>query len=268
MLSEKRILGSLAIAVVVPVGAAEPPPPGVFFERVREAGTEEAAFEVAVSLCAAADARLRADTREAVERAGATLFTFEEIPRGARLARAVSLLPSEESPLLLFLHCDTLLPAGWEAAVRAALARGASAGAFRLGFDGGGPRMAWVAAWANLRASVTRVPYGDQAPWVRRDVYERLGGHRPWPLLEDWDLSRRLLAAEGRTRIEILRERVRTSPRRYLERGVVQTVRKNWEILRKVKRGESPDTLAKLYRSDGGGGSGEPAGGSPEASQR
>jgi hypothetical protein len=109
--------------------------------------------------------------------------------------------------------------------------------------------MAWVSAWANLRTSITKVPYGDQAPFVRRDVYERLDGHRPWPFLEDWDFSRRLKDAEGRARIALLGARVETSPRRYLENGVGKTVRRNWEILRRAKRGESPERLATLYRT-------------------
>jgi hypothetical protein len=241
MLSETRVLGSPAIAVVVPVAADEARPSEIFFERVRGA-TES------IRLVAAADSRTHPLTLEAFARAGATLFTFEEIPRGARLARAASLLPFEESSVLLFLHCDTLLPAGWAHEVRAALACGAAGGAFRLGFAGGGARMAWVAAWANLRTRLTRVPYGDQAPFVRREVYERLGGHRPWPLLEDWDFSQRLVAAEGRARVALLGERVEPSPRRYLERGSFRTVAKNWEILRRVKRGESPERLAELYR--------------------
>jgi hypothetical protein len=105
-----------------------------------------------------------------------------------------------------------------------------------------------VAAWANLRTRITKVPYGDQAPFVQRDVYERLGGHASWPFLEDWDFSRRLVAAEGRARVALLRARVETSPRRYLERGVTRTVLRNWEILRRVKGGEAPDQLATLYR--------------------
>lgn len=184
---------------------------------------------------------------EAFAKAGARLH-LSPAARGQRLREAAALLPFRESSLLLFLHADTILPVGWETAVCAALARGAAGGAFRLGFAGGGPSLAWVAAWANLRTRITRVPYGDQAPFVRRDVYERLGGHAPWPFLEDWDFSRRLLAAEGRARVALLPARVQTSPRRYLENGVWKTVRRNWEILRRVKRGEAPEQLAKLYR--------------------
>jgi hypothetical protein len=256
MLSETRLLGSLAIAVIVPVGAGEAPPPALFFERVRGA-------EAPVSLFAAADAGISSKVGEAFARAGFRLLLLQA-PRGQRLREAAALLPFEESSVLLFVHCDTLLPPGWDHEVRAALARGAAGGAFRLGFAGGGPRLAWVAAWANLRTRITKAPYGDQAPFVRRDVYERLAGHRPWPFLEDWDFSRRLVAAEGRARVALIRARVETSPRRYLENGVARTILKNWEILRRVRRGESPEDMAELYRAAGGGGLGEPAAGSPK----
>ncbi len=236
-------MASLSFGIVVPVGAGEAPPPAIFFERV----TGEPPFARPVSLIAAAHPGISSNVREAFARAGARVH-LSPAPRGQRLREAAALLPFEESSVLLFVHCDTLLPAGWDALLRAALARGAAGGAFRLAFAGGSARMAWVAWWANLRTRFTRVPYGDQAPFVRRDVYERLGGHEPWPVLEDWDFSRRLVAAEGRARVALLPVCVETSPRRYLENGVVKTVLRNWEILRRVKRGEAPERLAALYR--------------------
>ena len=232
-----------SIAVIVPLGAGEAPPPALFFERVRG----DASLEEPASLIAAAHPEISSNVREAFARAGARLH-LSPAPRGQRLSEAVASLPLEEFSVLLFVHCDTLLPSGWEAPLRAALARGAAGGAFRLSFAGGGPSMAWVAAWANLRTSLTRIPYGDQAPFVRRDVYERLGGHAPWPFLEDWDFSRRLRDTEGRARVALLRARVQTSPRRYLENGVAKTVMENWEILRRARRGEAPEELARRYR--------------------
>lgn len=251
-------MASLSFVVVVPVGAGEAPPPEIFFERVGG----DPSHTPPPLLVAAAHPEIPSNVREAFTKAGARLH-LSPAPRGQRLREAVASLPLEEPSVLLFLHADTLLPVGWETEVRTALARSAAGGAFRLGFSGGDPRMAWVAAWANLRTSFTKVPYGDQAPFVRRDVYERLGGHAPWPFLEDWDFSRRLVAAEGRARVALLHACVETSPRRYLENGVTKTVRRNWEILRRVKRGEAPEQLASLYRRAGGGGLGEPAAGSP-----
>jgi hypothetical protein len=237
-------LASLPIAVIVPVGAGEAAPSEIFFERVRGDPT----LARPDSLIAAADPGISSNVREAFARAGAHLH-LSPAPRGQRLREAAALLPFEGPSVLVFVHCDTLLPPGWDSALRAALAHGAAGGAFRLGFAGGGGKTAWIAWWANLRTRLTRVPYGDQAPFVRRDVYERLGGHRPWPFLEDWDFSRRLVQAEGRRRIALLGERVETSPRRYLEQGAAKTVIRNWEILRRARAGESPEKLAKLYRA-------------------
>jgi hypothetical protein len=164
-------------------------------------------------------------------------------PRGARLAAAAAEAAGE---ILLFLHGDTKLPEGWRDLVEEAIESGAVGGAFRLAFDGGGARLATVAFWANVRTALTRVPYGDQAPFVRRDVYEKLGCHRPWPLLEDVEFGSRLKRAG---RIVLLPASVRTSPRRYLEKGVLRTLLVNKRLLFRYHLGASPEKLAELYRS-------------------
>jgi rSAM/selenodomain-associated transferase 2 len=222
------------IAVIVPVAAGEATPPALFFERVLGA-------EAPVSLVVAADLEISSSVRDAFARAGARLHVCPA-PRGQRLREAAS-LSSEE--ILLFLHADTMLPEGWAASVRRAIASGAPGGAFRLAFSSGGARMRWVAFWANARTAFTRVPYGDQALFVRRDVYERLGGHKSWPLMEDVDFAERL-KSEGR--VAILSAAVQTSPRRYLERGVLRTVLVNWRTLFRYRRGVPPERLAEGYR--------------------
>jgi hypothetical protein len=209
------------------------PPPEMEFLAALEGG--------AVEVLVAADPGTPPGTLAALAAAGARSVLLSG-PRGKRLLEAALAARGE---VLLFLHADTILPAGWRAAVERAVAGGAVAGAFRLGFAGGGRRLAWVAFWANLRTAITHVPYGDQAPFVRRDVYARIGGHAPWPLLEDVDLGQRL-KREGR--VALLPERVLTSPRRYLERGVLKTVLLNWRTLIRFRKGVSPERLAEEYR--------------------
>ena len=226
-----------SIAVIVPVAVGEAPPSALFFERVMGA-------EAPVTLIGAADAGISSNVRDAFAQAGAELF-LSPAPRGQRLSEAALSSSSLSKQIFLFLHADTVLPVGWDEAVRGAIEEGAASGAFRLGFSGGGARMRWVAFWANLRTRFTRVPYGDQAPFVRRDVYEKLGGHKPWPFLDDWDFARRVRDAG---RVALLPKAVETSPRRYLERGVANTVLRNWSILRRAQRGESPEQLAERYR--------------------
>jgi hypothetical protein len=220
------------IGVVVPVRNEPPPGPGIL-ERLREAE----GCEVVV----AADPALPEETREAWRRAGAVVRVSGE-PRGARLNEAAAACRGD---VLLFLHTDTLLPPGWAVAVERAVAEGAAGGAFRLAFSGGGARMAAVAAVANLRTALTRVPYGDQAPFVRRDLFGRLGGFAPWPLLEEVDFGRRLRRLGP---IALLPESVSTSPRRYLALGVARTFLTNWSILLRWRLGASPFALAEEYR--------------------
>lgn len=210
----------------------EAAPDEAFLAPLRDAGTE---------LLVAADETTSESALTAYETFGARVLT-SAAPRGQRLCEAAALASGD---VLLFLHADTVLPDGWAEKVERAIADGAVAGAFRLSFAGGGPRMAWVAFWANARTRFTHVPYGDQAPFVRRAVYEKAGGHPPWPLMDDYALAQRL-KKEGP--IALLSAPVRTSPRRYLERGVLRTVLQNWRTLARFKKGVSAEELAADYR--------------------
>jgi rSAM/selenodomain-associated transferase 2 len=162
--------------------------------------------------------------------------------RGGQLNRGAAATASE---LLLFLHADTLLPAGAAAAIRAAVAAGAVGGAFLLRFDDSRPTLRLGSRLINLRTRLTRLPLGDQAHFVTRQAFESLGGYRDWPILEDLDFSWRLKQV-GRT--AILEHEVVTGARRFVQQGVVRTVATNWLIWGLFLAGVSPQRLARLYR--------------------
>jgi GT2 family glycosyltransferase len=148
--------------------------------------------------------------------------------------------------VLLFLHVDTRLPERAALTIREQLARpGVVAGAFRTRTcaDGNAPSPAWLRL-ADLRSHYTRTPYGDQALFVRRDAFERVGGFPDLPLMEDYELSRRLRQIG---RIAISRRSVRVSGRRFLERPLYNALLVNtYPLLYRL--GVSPESLRRFYR--------------------
>jgi rSAM/selenodomain-associated transferase 2 len=149
------------------------------------------------------------------------------------------------SPVLLFLHADTHLPPQADAQVLRAVADGACWGRFDVRIDGRPPMLRVVAALMNLRSRLTGIATGDQAMFVTRAAFEQVGAFPVQPLMEDIELSRRLrrLAPPA-----CLRERVRTSGRRWEQRGVWRTILLMWRLRWRYWRGESPARLAEAYR--------------------
>ena len=165
-------------------------------------------------------------------------------PRGrARQMNAGAALAS--APVLLFLHADTRLPAGADRLIDAALASGASWGRFDVFISGRAPLLRLVAAMMNLRSRLTGIATGDQAIFVTRSAFVRVGGFPDQALMEDIELSRRLSALAPPA---CLRARVVTSGRRWEQRGVWRTIFLMWRLRWRYWRGESPQVLAEAYR--------------------
>ncbi len=102
-----------------------------------------------------------------------------------------------------------------------------------------------VAALMNLRSRVSGIATGDQAIFVTRDAFERVGGFPAQPLMEDIEISRRL---KRLGRPACLGARVCTSGRRWEQRGVWRTIVLMWRLRWLYWRGESPARLAQAYR--------------------
>ena len=146
---------------------------------------------------------------------------------------------------LLFLHADTHLPGQADRLVAAALDAGPAWGRFDVRIEGRPWLLRVVAALMNLRSRWSGIATGDQAMFVRRDVFERLGGFPDQPLMEDIELSRRLRRWGPPA---CLRERVVTSGRRWERGGVWRTIFLMWRLRWRYWRGASPQSLAETYR--------------------
>ena len=146
---------------------------------------------------------------------------------------------------LLFLHADTRLPAGAFQAAAAALDGRADAGAFSLSIRSKDPRLRLIAALATWRSRLFALPYGDQGLFLRRDLFEAMGGYPDIPLMEDVALVRALRRAGGR--IVILPQRVATSARRWQAEGILRATLRNLALFTLYSLGVSPRRLARHY---------------------
>jgi rSAM/selenodomain-associated transferase 2 len=147
--------------------------------------------------------------------------------------------------VLLFLHADSRLPEPAAQLVLEGMARtGRAWGRFDVRIDGRHWLLRLVGALMNLRSRLTGVCTGDQAIFVSRDVFLRLGGFPPIALMEDIALSREL----GRvSRPLCLRAPVRTSARRWERSGLVRTILLMWWLRLRYFFGASPSRLARIY---------------------
>jgi rSAM/selenodomain-associated transferase 2 len=144
---------------------------------------------------------------------------------------------------LVFVHADTRLPAGALALISQALSDPeVVGGSFRLAFDRPHPLLA-ISSWFS-RFDSYWTTFGDQALFVRRSVFEAVGGFPDWPLLEDVELRRRLLIAG---RFVKLPAAVTTSARRFAADGVLRRRFANAVILALHALGAPASRLQRWY---------------------
>jgi uncharacterized protein len=184
------------------------------------------------------------DTVQAVASSGATVV--QTPPGRARQMNAGAAQATGE--VLLFLHGDTLLPQRWPTVVQQCLNdKGVVAGAFSLGINGRFAGRRLVEKAANARSQWLQRPYGDQGLFLRRSLFEELGGFANLPLLEDYEMNQRLRQCGG---IVTAPEAVLTSGRRWERLGVLNATWINQMMIVGYRLGVNPERLAAYYRRD------------------
>jgi rSAM/selenodomain-associated transferase 2 len=152
--------------------------------------------------------------------------------------------------ILVFLHADTLLPGGFRNQIVAALnQKGVAAGAFRLRIDSDAAGLRIIEHAANWRSRLLRMPYGDQALFMKKPLFEEIGGFPDLPIMEDFILVRRL---KRKGKIVILPAAVLTSPRRWLHLGILKSWLINQLIVITYYLGATPQQLTRFYRREAG----------------
>jgi rSAM/selenodomain-associated transferase 2 len=150
-----------------------------------------------------------------------------------------------QGDVLLFLHADTQLAPQANQLILKAIEHGGDWGRFDVRIVGEHPMLRVVATMMNWRSRLTGIATGDQAMFVRREVFHRLGGFTDQPLMEDIELSKRLRRLSPPI---CLHARAATSGRRWETRGVWRTIFLMWRLRWRYWRGEPAHVLAQAYR--------------------
>jgi rSAM/selenodomain-associated transferase 2 len=187
------------------------------------------------------DGGSRDRTREISEQMSAVVITGAP-GRGRQMNRGAG---EATGDILLFLHADTRLPpTAIDDVVRALQNPRYLGGRFDVDLDGDHWLLKVVGAMINHRSRITKVGTGDQAIFVRRDVFARMGGFPDIPLMEDLAFCRALKRLGG---IACLRSKVVTSARRWETEGVWRTIIKMWILKLLYFAGVSPVKLKRFY---------------------
>ena len=156
-------------------------------------------------------------------------------------------LKASSGKIVLFLHADTLLPDGWPDLLIEAFSSLPSPAAvsFSLRFDSPDPVFRYIEKGAAWRQRVTGVPHGDQGIAVLRTAYLACGGFPDVPLMEEYELARRI-SPQGR--LVNLPQAAVTSARRYQAFGPIRGVLRNNALIALWHLGVPPARLARWYR--------------------
>lgn len=151
-----------------------------------------------------------------------------------------------QGDVLLFLHADTALPPFADQLIKAALAlNGRVWGRFDVSINGRPFMLRVIGHLMNWRSRLTGIATGDQAIFVTRSAFESVDGFPDQPLMEDIELSKRLLML---SRPICLADQVITSGRRWEVHGVWRTIFIMWRLRWAYWRGVPASELAKIYR--------------------
>lgn len=214
------------VTVIVPVYNEEERIPLIERELAQLRGDYEVIFSDGFSTDATFEAVKYRKIREA-------RFRSNQMNAGARYARG---------EYLWFVHADSALHRDSVTAIETSQAE---TGCFTLYFDAAKPIMRCIAACASWRVRIRNIAFGDQGIFIRRELFERLGGYRSIPLMEDYQFSIDLKKQGYRFRLLPLP--IITSARRFEKIGALYTLLKMQQLQYRFRHGADCAELNREY---------------------
>jgi rSAM/selenodomain-associated transferase 2 len=148
--------------------------------------------------------------------------------------------------MLIFLHADTKLPEDAFRLISTLMKENRYVGgAFDLGIESGKAIFRLMETYVSVRTRLTKIPYGDQAICIKRDIFKSMGGFKDIPLMEDVELMQRMKKLGYK--IHIFPQKVKTSARRWENEGVLRCTLRNLFLITLYSMGVNPTILVKYY---------------------
>lgn len=223
----------MRISVVIPV-LNEQAVVAAALQRAWTAG----AYEVIL-----ADGGSKDGTIEAAEAANCRIISAEP-GRASQMNAGASIATGD---VLLFMHADNWLIESGCNQIREALEQSDVCwGGFRQQIEDPSVLFRLIERGNSIRCQWQSLVYGDQGLFVKRSLFESLGGFPTLPLMEDFEFSRRL-AKQGRP--ALLPGPIHVSARRWKAKGLARQTLRNWAISGAYRLGVSPNRLARWYNA-------------------
>ncbi|MDX8388650.1 MAG: TIGR04283 family arsenosugar biosynthesis glycosyltransferase [Ghiorsea sp.] len=148
--------------------------------------------------------------------------------------------------IVLYLHVDTSISSSNISSIKKTYIEGFLSGRFNIRLSNSHITYCIISFFINLRSRMTKISTGDQGIFVRRDIFNKIGGFPEITLMEDIAISH-LLKKEGK--VSCLKNKLETSSRRWEQHGLVKTVMLMWKLRLLYWLGVSPNKLANMYRN-------------------
>ena len=190
------------------------------------------------------DADSSDQTTEIAAAKGAKIVNSNRGNRGLQLNKGAE---TASAPILLFLHADSTLEKSALSSLVNKMKQEPEkiGGCFSLKIESEHPLLKFISWSSNLRAKYGNLIFGDQGIFIKKKVFNKLGGFPEIELMEDWEFSKKM-AETGE--LTFLDKRIYTSARRWEEHGVLKTILLMHKIKILYLFGYSPEKLKKIYR--------------------
>ena len=149
------------------------------------------------------------------------------------------------SDIVCFVHADTIVPQDIDELIIAAVNKDRCWGRFSIRLSGSHWFFRIIEKMMNLRSCLTGIATGDQTIFIKKDIFDRLGGYADIPIMEDIQISKRL---KNISRPVCLSNTVTTSSRRWEQKGIYRTMFLMWRLRLAYALGVKPQKLANLYQ--------------------